>query len=311
MDFLKDFTSRWLSGEDTFTVHTSGSTGIPKDITILRSDMEHSAGATNAHFAITEKSRLGSPLSAAYIAGKMMVVRACIAGAELVPLEVSNSFTLPDGTFDLLPIVPSMIPNLLENPSWAARIKNVLIGGAQPAKSSLLALHQAGYNFWISYGMTETCSHVALAQLDGIYHAMPGVSFNTDNRGCLIINAPGYSWKSLTTNDAVELLSQSSFRWLGRIDGVINSGAIKLFPEELERLYEPFLTGDFAVTSRPSERWGQEVVLVTTMDPDQANEILKANIPGIKQPKAIVHNAELPRTPNGKIDRKALGTLVL
>ena len=58
----------------------------------------------------------------------------------------------------------------------------------------------AGYKAFVSYGMTETCSHVALARADEprrIFHAMPGVSFDVDPDNRLIINASGFTFKSL------------------------------------------------------------------------------------------------------------------
>lgn len=302
----------WESGVTTFTVHTSGSTGVPKDIVLHRSDMIHSARATCTHYAISHKSVLGCPLSFDYIAGKMMAVRAWVSGARLVALEVSNNFVLPDNvSFDLVCIVPSMIPNLLRHPEWSQRISNVLIGGAAPSPSSLKALTECGYSWEISYGMTETCSHIALAGKDGIYRSMPGVEFSTDHRGCLVITAPGYTWKTLVTNDAVELIDHRSFHWKGRIDGVINTGGIKLFPEELERLYEPRLQGvEYAVTSRPSATWGQEVVIVTTAAAETLMDALSdSDIPHLKLPKAVISVPALPRTPTGKPDRKAIAVI--
>lgn len=312
MEKLTQFRREWLSDAETIVAHTSGSTGTPKEIHLRKSDMIHSARATNLHFGISECSVLACPLSIDYIAGKMMAVRAWIAGARFLPLEISNRFDLPaELHIDLLAVVPSMIPNLLAHPEWSARVANVLIGGAAPAPSALKALAEAGYRYQVSYGMTETCSHVALAGADGIFRAMPGVSFGLDSRGCLIIYAPGYSWKSLTTNDAVQLLDESSFIWKGRIDGVINTGGIKLFPEELERLYEPVLPGvEFAVTSRLSGAWGREVVLVTTSDSTQVRDALtRSDIPHHKLPKHIIAVDTLPLTRTGKPDRAALASL--
>ena len=99
-----------------------------------------------------------------------------------------------------------------------------------------------------TYGMTETCSHVALADaLDpqGIYSAMPGISFSIDSRDCLRITAGSMSFGTLQTNDVVELLDNGRFRWLGRADNAINSGGIKIHPEMLERA----IPSDFAIPS--------------------------------------------------------------
>lgn len=43
------------------------------------------------------------------------------------------------------------------------------------------------------------------------------------------------------TNDVVELLSPTTFRWLGRADNVINSGGVKVQAEKVEAAMEKFL----------------------------------------------------------------------
>ena len=98
--------------------------------------------------------------------------------------------------------------------------------------------------------MTETFSHIALRKVNGkdaspVFVALKGISLAQDDRGCLVINTPLLLEESLTTNDVVELLSPDEFTWKGRFDHVINSGGIKIFPEELEKKLNPCYKGDF------------------------------------------------------------------
>ena len=67
MAFLNDFLAEWHSGSLYVEAHTSGSTGAPKAIQLLKSDMRLSARATNAFFGIGSHSLLASPLSMDYI----------------------------------------------------------------------------------------------------------------------------------------------------------------------------------------------------------------------------------------------------
>ena len=310
---LDDFLEEWNSPSPYVKAHTSGSTGKPKDILLLKSDMRQSALATNAFFGINEHSVLAVPLSMEYIAGKMMAVRALEAGARLIEIPPAKEFRLPDNTgcISLLPVVPLHIDCLLGQPDMASRIKNLLIGGGAPDFAQCKALASAGYRAYISYGMTETCSHVALARADDElrrYHAMPGISFDVDSRGCLIVEAPHFSFKRLVTNDVVDLLSNTSFCWRGRIDGVINSGGIKMLPEELENLYAPFLgSTPFYVTKEPHPVWGEAVVLVYEGSMDMAGDIQTFMRQGISDsrrlPKRYIAVNMLPRTYNGKIQR--------
>ena len=312
MATLSEFLAEWHSPDPYVQAHTSGSTGTPKPIRLLKADMQLSARATNSFFGIGEHSVLASPLSFGYIAGKMMAVRAIEAHCALVPLPVSNRIELPDTLphVDLLPIVPSQIESLLAQPAYAARISHVLVGGAAPSPAQFRALTDAGYKAYISFGMTETCSHVALARADDTtrtFHAMPGISFSTDSRGCLAIEAPHFSFGRLQTNDVVQLIDSTSFRWRGRADGVINSGGIKLFPEELESLYAPVLGGrPFYVCGTAHPVWGQAAILVLEGDADTAAiaSALRAAIADTHRlPKEIIAVPSLPRTENGKIRR--------
>lgn len=307
----EDFVAEWLSADPFVVAHTSGSTGAPKRIRLLKADMEASARATNAFFGLGPGSLAALPLSEEYIAGKMMVVRGIVGAYRVVRLPVSNAVVLPDdgSVFDLVPVVPSQARGLLRHPEYARRIRNLLVGGAMPEATVLRDLCRAGFRTWISYGMTETCSHVALARADDAsltFRAMPGVSFGADGAGRLVICAGAFSWRRLATNDVVELCGPHAFRWRGRADNVINSGGLKLHPEELERLYAPFLHGRaFYVAGRPDERWGHAAALVVEgdVDGDAVMDALRRNIDHRMCPKSIETVPEIPRTKNGKIKR--------
>ncbi len=311
MATLDGFIEEWRSDVPYIEAHTSGSTGKPKNIRLPKTDMESSAMATNSFFGLGKGSIAALPLSTDYIAGKMMLVRAIIGGYDVVPLPVSNEICLPDDTtmFDIMPVVPSQLDSLLRHPEYSRQIRNLLIGGASPDPDTCHRLRKSGYKAYISYGMTETCSHVALAHAEDperVFHAMPGISFETDADGRLIICAPHFSFGRLTTNDIVELRSADSFCWRGRFDNVINSGGIKLYPEELERLYSPYLQGtNFYVAGRSDSRWGQAVAIVVEgqVNEDEIMQTLRDNLPHKLCPKSIETVEVLPRTENGKIRR--------
>ena len=307
-----DFIAQWLSPQPYIEAHTSGSTGKPKPIRLLKDDMRASARATNAFFGIGRESMLVCPLSPDYIAGKMMAVRALEAACRIVFVEPSNAPHIPgEDAIDLLPVVPSQLASLLGQAPLLARVRNLLIGGAAPSAADCEALGRAGVRAYISYGMTETCSHVALAlasDTDRVYRAMPGISFSSDGTGRLRIIAPEFSFGSLQTNDIVQLLDSSSFRWLGRADNVINSGGIKLFAERLEALYAPVMGGiPFYVTARADSKWGQAVEIVAETDTATLSHIavrLAQQIADHRMlPKHYTAVNTIPRTANGKIKR--------
>ena len=308
---INDFIREWESDCGYIVAHTSGSTGTPKEIRLPKSDMRVSAKATNSRFGITRRSVIAAPLSVDYIAGKMMCVRAIEAGCELLEMPVSNKVII-DRRIDLLAIVPSQLDSLLAQPDAPQLVKNIIVGGAPMNDQQLAAIVNKGLNAFATYGMTETCSHVALKKICGhetYFEAMPGISFSQDRRGCLVIQAPAYSFGNLTTNDIVEIASPTEFRWIGRFDNVINSGGIKISPERLEKEIARYVDRPFYITSAKDDRWGEVPAIVfegTASEVQDILDLLASKIDHKTCPKKARAVRALPRTANGKIFRKKI-----
>lgn len=311
-DKILAFLKEWYdTSVDYVTAHTSGSSGPPKSIRLPKGDMIASARATNLFFGISEGSVLGLPLSVDYIAGKMMVVRSLEARCALHCLPVESNLDI-DREITLLSAVPAQAESLLRDEADMQLVRNLLLGGASISPELEKKLAGAGYNAFIGYGMTETCSHVALRRLgsqDAAYHAMDGVDFAIDSRGCLVVNMPSREVKRIVTNDRVELFDSRTFIWLGRADLVINSGGKKLFMDRLEQLYaECGLTGKYYVAKTTDSRWGERPVLV--MERNQAQEMalseeavmdmLSCSLETLYLPKIVKIVDALPLTSTGK-----------
>lgn len=311
-----EFISQWFDDSPFVTAHTSGSTGAPKEIRLLKSDMRTSASSTNRYFNITEKSILVCPLSAGYIAGKMMIVRAIISGAELWMEKPSNKpMTRDYGHVDLIAVVPSQVPRILANPENRLMPENILIGGAPLPRDIASEIIAKGFNAFVSYGMTETCSHVALRKVDNssreIYEALNDIHFSTDTRNCLVINSEGRSFKQLVTNDIVKLLDDRHFTWLGRYDNVINSGGIKIYPEEIEQLIRDIIPSgiEYYITKDTDDKWGEIPVLIISEKVDDMESLLsdvraKVRSKAQRPVKIIVDTIE--HTSSGKIVRRSI-----
>lgn len=307
-----DFIAEWNNPLPYIIAHTSGSTGTPKEIKLLKSDMIKSAEATCRFFNIDSHSTLLLPLSPDYIAGKMMIVRAFISGADLYVEKASSSPLKKDyGVIDLLPIVPSQIGPLLRN-TFLSRINNLLIGGGAVPPDMEKEIIYRRINAFASYGMTETCSHIALRNItsdNGIFTTVPGIEIATDSRDCLRLNRHPFSFGTLATNDIIELLDSRHFRWRGRYDNVINSGGIKIYPEECERLIADAIPYPFYIIGRPHNVWGEEAVLyVEAEHPDREflTALMKSRLPRYHVPHDIIACPHFERTSSGKIKRKLL-----
>ncbi|MDE6549406.1 MAG: AMP-binding protein, partial [Muribaculaceae bacterium] len=129
----KEFEKIWNDDSDTVLCQTSGSTGIPKQISLTKEFMRKSAKRTNEFFGISEASRLHTCLDFKYIASMMMVVRADEAGCLLTSEEPSSrplKNIAADEEIDLLSIVPAQMEWILDSSERWQGIKHILIGGS-------------------------------------------------------------------------------------------------------------------------------------------------------------------------------------
>ena len=298
------FVEEYVGDGDYVIAHTSGSTGTPKEIGLKKSDMKASARLTNEFFCINNGSVLYLPLSPTYIAGKMMIVRAIEAGATIYEEAPSNEplsdYNGPD--IDLMAVVPSQLGFLINSPGLLEKVKSMIIGGGQLPIRVEHWLADRGVNAYKTYGMTETCSHVALSNVSATeclpFEALGETTFECDERGCLVINAPQFSTKRYVTNDIVKLVDAGRFYWLGRIDNVINTGGIKVFPEEIEAKLATIIPHTrFFITSRQSDKWGEEIVLALEYPALPAGKIKEGEIKPdfVERVKKILPAYAVPR----------------
>jgi len=322
LSFCRD----WLRGTDTFSLHTSGSTGIPKEIIVLRQQMEISAMATRDFFDIPDEADLLGCLNIEMIAGKMMLVRAMEWNANILLIQPSSnplSNISLDQKFHFAAMVPLQLGACMDDPETVDKlpnIKNLIIGGAAINKNLKEKAALLPINVYQTFGMTETVSHVALAKIDAdaelLYKALPGIRFSVTADDKLIISAPMAQEEQLVTNDIVELLSASTFIWKGRADFTINSGGIKVQPEELENQIQStmdhFYPGcRFFIFGEKDKNFGEKICLVVEQEihsPDRAENLLKElkeTKPKHTVPKNIYRIASFVETSSGKINKPA------
>jgi len=315
------FILEWLNSCNTIIAHTSGSTGTPKQIKLSKQKMLASARMTGEFFQFEKAQTALLCLSPNFIAGKMMVVRAILWQLNLMLVEPNGHPLLNiNMDIDFAAMIPLQVNNSLKEGNHLNRIKKLLIGGGAVDQSLEEKLQDLKCEAFSSYGMTETVSHVAIRILNGSYrsesyHAIGEVHFSKDNRGCLLIHAPEILKEDLLTNDMVELQNDKVFKWIGRFDNVVNSGGIKLFPEQIEDKIRGILSVPFFCAGLPDVHLGQKLVLVleqeeqtTTKKLELMNQ-LKSLLAKYEQARDILFIPQFRRTSNGKIQREA--TLLL
>ncbi len=316
LEDIENFIAEWESHADFIEVQTSGSTGNPKTIQLKKAHIRASAIATGQFFDFQVGQSLLLNLSPHYIAGKLMLVRALIHDMRILvaPLDQNPLLNLPNMVIDFAAFVPYQIQAILANPVSASKyekIKNVIIGGAPLSVNWHDKLRRLSNVSYTTFGMTETITHFALQSItnsEDFYRCLPGFAIAKDNRGCLVIEKNPISDR-LVTNDLIELMNDHQFKWLGRLDFVINSGGVKISPEQVEfKLAHLLQSCVYFVHGRESAIFGQEVILYIEGDESSKGPISKADLnailPTYERPKAIVYVPIFDRTRTGKILRK-------
>ena len=305
-DFEKpvgDFLLDWFDSKDYIEMFTSGSTGEPKTVIVKKQAMVNSALATGDFFDLQPGNTALHCLPVKYVAGKMMLVRAMILGLDL-EFVAPSSHPLRNNEldFDFVAMVPLQAQNSLEE---LKRVKKLIVGGAAINKSLEKNLLKLKTEVYETYGMTETITHIAARKLgEKAFTVLPNVTISYDDRNCLVIHAPSISDDVITTNDIVELVNENQFMFLGRLDNIINSGGIKIMPEQVEQKLANKIQQHYFIASKPDNELGEKVILVVEGDKQEFGEDLFADLDKYEKPKEIVFIPKFKETASGKIMRK-------
>ena len=261
------FLVNWFDESDFILAQTSGSTGKPKEIHLRKAAMINSARMTNHFFKLHAKSTALLCMPASYIAGKMMLVRAIVGGFNLLTVEPSaNPFKNLNVPIDFTAITPYQLSHSIES-LLTKHVGKIIVGGSPVTGKLEQLVENIPAELYETYGMTETCSHIALRRFNGkdksdCFTVLSGIEIHQTKRGTLVIDAPLLLEYEIHTNDLVELVGENSFRWLGRDDMAINSGGLKIHPEQIEKKLESVIPSAYFITALPDFYLLYQVVLV-------------------------------------------------
>jgi len=253
-------------------------------------------------------------LPVSYIAGKMMIVRALYSQLNLIyiqPTQHPMAELDPEIRINFAPFTPMQLSDAKDK----GNIDTILLGGGPVSPELELKLHSWKAAIYHGFGMTETLSHIALRRITGseasaAYKVLPGVEISVDQRSCLVIRAP-FLVMPVATNDVVDLQGDDAFIWRGRMDHVINSGGIKLFPEEIEKQLQPYINREFFIVGLPDAVLGEKVCLCiegeaySSEQQDNLTKKINQCLTKYQRPKVIYFEKDFSRTASGKIQRKA------
>lgn len=315
----------WNKGTETFTINTSGTTGKYQSIVLDRKQMIWSAETTAKACMLGDDEREFCCLPISKVGGLMQVIRSVIFGRDLKvvdpvadpmkKLEYNHDFTLTSLTpyqFYHISLDEISLDKL-------ARFKVVLIGGGPISvdlEEKIRAFQKwVDTEFYHTYGMTETASHIALRKIlyDGgsnRFEAFEGVKITKDAEMCMIIEVPELRIR-LQTHDMIDI-NNRGFKFIGRKDNIINSGGLKIIPEPIEReielaLMEKGLKIPLYIKGIEDEALGQKCVLVIRSQ-DQKHigllkNILETHVELYQRPKDIHMLSQFKYTKTNKLIR--------
>jgi len=301
---LSIFLKQWFNQNNFIEVNTSGSTGTPKKIQLKKEFMKNSAKTTGLFFNLPENTTALCCLSTNYIAGKMMIVRALTLGWHLdVVAATSNPLENIFKKYDFCAMVPIQVKASL----WDLHlIKKLIIGGGVISNALYHTLQNVRTKCFATYGMTETITHIAIKPINNnnpYYTILDHVKINIDKRGCLVIDAPKVADDLVITNDMITIHNSNQFEWLGRYDNVINSGGLKLHPEQIENEISKIIDQRFFVSGVADEALGEKLILVVEGN-KTIFDLSKVNLNKYQLPKEIYFIDQFIETDTKKIQRK-------
>jgi o-succinylbenzoate---CoA ligase len=310
-------------------VMTSGSTGTPDPVGLTYGNFLWSAVASAFNIGVEPEDRWLCCLPLSHIAGLGIVMRSVIYGTTAV---VHDGFdvdrvaaTLERDEITVVSLVTTMLTRLLEVGADLSGPRAILIGGGPVPEDPLEEALGRGATVVQTYGLTETCSQVttltpadARRKLGSAGRPLLTTHLRIQEGEILVQGptvAPGRAdadgW--LHTGDLGRIDEEGFLYVDDRIDDMIVTGGENVVPAEVEKvlLRHPEVA-DAAVVGREDPEWQQAVTAIVVLregsqaSPDDLRRHCAESLAGFKVPKRVELAAALPRTPSGKLMRRAL-----
>lgn len=301
------FADQLFKNTEEVTFQTSGSTGKPKAISFSKSAILKSADDTNQFFSLHKSHKALLSLPVAYVAGKMMIARAIAGEYELMCTPPSGAPLNSNIDFDFAPFTPYQFEQIIDNQKDLLPDKAIILLGGSSVSSSLhKKIREVPNAVYLGFGMTETLTHFAVGDLKSenfFFKNLPDTEIKIDDGGELSVFRNGITSKWIKTTDIVKPIS-GGFIWKGRKDHIINSGGVKLHPEEIEKELAPYFSRPYFIYGLDDEKLGEKAVLFIegTEETDLSSVQFAKKY---SKPRDVIKMEKFLRTQSGKIKRKA------
>jgi o-succinylbenzoate---CoA ligase len=310
-------------------VLTSGSTGAPHPIGLTYGNFLWSAVGSGFNIGVQPEDRWLCCLPLSHVSGLGIVMRSVIYGTTAVlhdGFDVDRvAAALAEERISVVSLVATMLTRLLEADADLSGPRAILIGGGPVPQGPLEEAIDRGATVVQTYGLTEACSQVTTLAPDEARRKLGSAGrplLTTHMRiqdGEILVQgptvAPGLAdadgW--LHTGDLGRIDEEGFLYVEDRIDDMIVTGGENVVPAEVEEvlLRHPEVA-DAAVVGREDPEWQQAVTAIVVLadgsaaTPDELRRHCAETLAGFKVPKRVELAAALPRTPSGKLMRRAL-----
>jgi len=310
-------------------VMTSGSSGAPKPVGLTYGNFLWSAVGSGFNIGVDPSDRWLCCLPLSHVSGLSIVMRSTIYGTTAVlhdGFDVDRcAASLEEDGIAIVSVVATMLTRLLEAGADLSGPRAILVGGGPVPEEPLKEAIAKGATVVQTYGLTETCSQVttlapgdARRKLGSAGRPLLTTHLRIQDGEILVQGptvAPGSAdadgW--LHTGDLGQIDEEGFLYVKDRIDDLIVSGGENVIPAEVEEvlLRHPEVA-DAAVIGREDPEWQQAVTAVVVLEsgsevtPDDLRRHCSDSLAGFKVPKRVELAAALPRTPSGKLMRRAL-----
>jgi o-succinylbenzoate---CoA ligase len=308
---------------------TSGTSGRPRTVALTYGNHLWSAVGAAFKIGVDPGDRWLCCLPLHHVGGLSILMRSVIYGTGAV---VHDAFDVDrvaeslraDGV-TLVSLVPTMLVRLLEAGVDLSGPRAILLGGGPVPVEVIEEAAGRGASVVQTYGLTEAASQVTTLEPQEAHRKLGSAGrplLTTHLRiqdGEILVQgptvAPGCADEDgwLHTGDLGRIDEEGFLYVEDRLDDLIITGSENVAPSEVEEvlLRHPEVV-DAAAVARPDPEWQEAVTAVVVLrhgaraSADELRRHCAGSLAGHKVPKRFEFTPELPRTPSGKLLRRAL-----
>ncbi len=313
------------SNNSKLAISTSGTKSKPKIVFISYNNIISHCFNFNKIIPLNKRSIWLNCLPLTHIAGVMIAFRCLFQEASMLLHDTFNAknIWLDIDKFNIshISLVPIMLARLLDqsidnigrDTPPPASLKYILVGGGRLSNTLYQRAIKAGWPIYISYGMTEATSTIAIGRSPDQLKILDGFSTKLGPKGVLEIKGNMLSDSRIgnnkgawfSTNDIVDL-KRDYLNIIGRSDDVIISGGININPEFVKELIlssdqvNEFIY-DLEIIKQSHIEWGETIVALVVGDVNRLESWVKENIKSLYQPRIFINVDVIPRDSLGKV----------